>query len=98
MSLYLDSFNNPQVSDFCRIDGYRIEKVFSNGRQELPTVSPNGDFMRVVRFSIKLIQVPNTWMSYSGEIDQQNWFHISDALVIFKNEIDGVYMMSFSRP
>jgi len=98
MSLYLDSFNNPQVSGFCRIDGYRIEKAFYDSRLELPTFSPKGDFMRVVQFSVKLIQIPNTWMSYSGEIDQQNWFHISEALAIFKNEIDGVYRMSFSRP
>ena len=98
MSLYLDSFNNPQVSDFCRIDGYRIEKAFYDSRLELPTFSPKGDFMRVVQFSVKLIQIPNVWMSYSGEIDQQNWFHISEALAIFKNETRGVYTMFLSRP
>ena len=98
MSLYLDYYNNSQAPGYCRIDGYRIEKVFYDSRLELPTFSPKGDFMRVVQFSIKLIQIPNAWMSYSGEIDQQNWFHISEALAIFKNEADGVYTMRFSRP
>lgn len=98
MSLYLDSFNNPQVSDFCRIDGYRIEKVYYDSLLELPTFSPKGDFMRAVEFSVKLIQIPNVWMVYSGEIDQQNWLHTSEALAISKDEIDGVYMMRFSRP
>lgn len=98
MSFLLDYYNNPQAPGYCRIDGYRIEKVFYDSRLELPTFSPKGDFMRVVQFSIKLVQIPNVWMVYSGEIDQQNWFHISEALAIFKNETDGVYRMRFSRP
>ena len=99
MSLYLDSFNNPQVSDFCRIDGYSIEKVFyDENLATSPTMMPKGDFMRVVDFSIKLIQIPNVWMSYSGEIDQQNWLHTSEVLAIFKHKTRGVYTMVFSRP
>jgi hypothetical protein len=35
-------------------------------------LEPKGDIMRVVQFSIKPIQIPNFWMGWSGEIDQNN--------------------------
>ena len=97
MSLYLDYYNNPQAPGYCRIDGYRIEKVYYAERLASPAYSPKGDFMRVVDFSIKLIQQPSQWI-YSGEIDQQNWLHTSYVIVIFKFEADGVYMMRFPDP
>ncbi len=99
ISLFLDYYNNPQAPGYCRVDGYRIEKVFyDENLATSPTMMPKGDFMRVVDFSIKLIQIPNVWMSYSGEIDQQNWLHTSEVLAIFKHKTRGVYTMVFSRP
>lgn len=98
MAFYLDYFNRPEAPDFCRIDGYRIEGVDYDERWISSSLSPKGDFMRGVQYSIKLIQIPNYWMSHSGEIDQQNWFHISNILAVFKLEIDGVYTMKFANP
>ena len=97
MSSYLNYFNSPQTPGYCRIDGYRIEEVYRDEKLE-STVSPKGDFIRVVDFSIKLIQQYSRWMNYSGEIDQQNWLHTSNVLIIFKVEAEGVYTMRFPDP
>jgi len=93
MSLYLDYFNNPQAPDYCRIDGYRIERVFYDESMTSRLATRRGDFMRGVDYSIKLIQLPNYWMGAYGEIDQQNWFHISDELAIYRVKSDSVYTM-----
>jgi len=93
MSLYLDYYKNPQAPDFCRIDGYRIEKVFYHEGMTSQLVTQKGTFMRQVNFSIKLIQIPNYWIGIPGEIDQQNWLHISMALTIYPVQTDSVYKM-----
>ncbi|MBK8619671.1 MAG: hypothetical protein IPN96_21815 [Anaerolineales bacterium] len=93
MISYLDYYKNPQAPDFCRIDGYRIERVFHHEGMTSQLVNQKGEFMRQVDFSIKLIQIPNHWMSIPGEIDQQNWLHISMALAIYWDKADSVYKM-----
>jgi hypothetical protein len=98
LSLHLDYFNSSQAPDWCRIDGYQIEKVFELDPDDVEPLIPKGDFMQVVQYSFKLIQTPNYWMSFPGEIDQQNWLHTSQALSIFIYESDGVYKMKFARP
>ncbi|MFZ5881451.1 MAG: hypothetical protein ACOY0R_18950 [Chloroflexota bacterium] len=91
MSLYLDYFNNPQAPDYCRVDGYRIDAVFRDEKLEATSLAPNNGFLRGIQFSIKLVQLPNYWMGYIGELDEQNWYHLSDVLVVFKSESKGVY-------
>ena len=100
MCLFLDYYNTPQAPDWCCIEGYKIDKVveFAPGMSE--PLYPQGDFMREVWFSIKLIQIPNAWMPRTGTIDQQNWFHTAEALAITevsKRNTKGVYAMKFAR-
>jgi len=96
MSLFLDYYNNPQAPGYCQIDGYRIESVSYDERTPYLPLEPKGDIMRGVAFSIKLIQVPNAWMSLSGEIDQQNWLHTGVNMAVFRSK-DG-YRMAFANP
>ena len=96
MSLHLDYYNNPQAPDFCRIDGYRIERVYYDERTPYLPLEPKGDFMRVVLFSIKLIQKPIGWTAVPGEIDKQNWLHTGINMAVFRLE-DG-YRMAFANP
>jgi len=98
MGLHLDYFSDPQAPDWCRTDGYRIEKVFELDTKDAKPLTPKGDFMRVVQYSIKLIQFPSFYLAAPGEIDQQNWFHISQVLSIFIYESDAVYKMQFAHP
>jgi hypothetical protein len=96
MNLHLAYFNAPQTPDWCRIDGYKIDKIYYDERTPSLPLEPKGDIMRVVQYSIKLIQIPNFWMSLAGEVDQQNWLHTGANLAIFRLE-DG-YTMKFAYP
>ncbi|MEJ5312059.1 MAG: hypothetical protein WHX52_20015 [Anaerolineae bacterium] len=96
MDLHLAYFNTPQAPDWCRIDGYKIEEVYYNESTRYRGLEPGSNLMRTVRYSIKLIQIPNMWMSLPGEIDQQNWLHTVADLAIFRLE-DG-YTMKFAHP
>jgi hypothetical protein len=97
MDLWLAYFNAPQAPDWCRIDGYKIDKVYYDAHAlAYPPVEPQGDIMRVVRFSIKLIQVPNMWMSLAGEVDQQNWLHTVLSVAVFRSNTG--YTMKFANP
>jgi len=96
MSLHLAYFNAPEAPDWCRIDGYKIDKVYYDERTPSLPLEPKGDIMRVVQYSIKLIQIPNFWMSLAGEVDQQNWLHTGANLAIFRLK-DG-YTMKFANP
>jgi hypothetical protein len=96
MKLLLAYFSVPKAPDYCRIAGYRIDKVYYDERTPSLPLEPKGDFMRVVHFSIKLIQIPNMWMPWSGEIDQKNWLHTGNFVAVFRSS-DG-YTMKFANP
>ena len=96
MDLHLAYFNAPQAPDWCRIDGYKIDKIYYDERTPYLPLEPKGDIMRVVQYSIKLIQIPNFWMSLVNEVDQQNWAKIYANLAIFRSA-DG-YIMKFAYP
>ncbi|MFH2103034.1 MAG: hypothetical protein ABIJ39_06725 [Chloroflexota bacterium] len=96
MGLWLAYFNVPQAPGYCRVDGYRIDNVYYDERTPALPLEPIGDIMRVVQFSIKLIQIPNFWMCWPGEIDQQNWLHTGNNVAVFRSN-DG-YTMTFAFP
>jgi hypothetical protein len=96
MELLLVYFYVPEAPDYCRIDGYRIDSVYYDERTPNLPLEPKGDFARLVRFSVKLIQIPNMWMSWAGEIDQENWLHTGNNVAVFRYP-DG-YMMKFAYP
>lgn len=96
MEQFLKYFYAPQVPDWCRIDGYRIEKIYYDERASSLPIRPKGDFMRNVEYSVKLIQVPCLWISTQGSIDQQNWLHAWGWLAVFRS--DSGYTMEFARP
>ena len=96
MDLHLAYFNAPQAPDWCRIDGYKIGEIYYDERTPSLPLVPKSDLMRVVLYSIKLIQIPNFWMSLAGEIDQQNWLHTRADVAIF-HLADG-YIMKFAYP
>jgi hypothetical protein len=96
IDLWLAYFNAPQAPGDCHVDGYHVDEVYYDERTPYLPLEPKGDFMRVVRFSVKLVQIPNSWMTWAGEIDQQNWLHTGANLAIFRLE-DG-YTMKFAYP
>jgi len=96
LGLWLTYFNNAKAPAYCRIDGYRIDKIYFGDPAYYEPLEPQGDFMRTVQFSVKLIQVPNFWMGWMGVIDQQNWLHISHDVAIFHSS--GSYSMKFANP
>jgi len=96
MNIWLRRYASDTAPDFCRIDGFTIEKVYYDPSLLNQPLEPRGDFMRMVEFSIKLIQIPNAWMSFSGEIDQENWMHLSQAVSI--SETSEGYKLEFAYP
>ncbi|HLO13425.1 MAG TPA: hypothetical protein VK206_01255 [Anaerolineales bacterium] len=96
VEIWLRRYKSPEAHPYCRIDGYTIDKVYYDPSINSQPLEPKGDFMRVVLFSVKLIQIPNDWMSLSGELDQKNWLHISQIVAISKTN-DG-YKMEFAYP
>jgi len=96
MRLHLDYFNTPAAPDWCRVDGYTIDRVYYDAKVLSPPIVPQGDIMRVVLYSMRLIQIPNFWMSLAGEVDPQNWLHTAASLAVFRSA-DG-YTMKFAYP
>jgi hypothetical protein len=94
--IWLRRYANPNAPLFCRIDGYTIDKVYYDLSILSGPLEPKGDFMRIVVFSVKLIQVPSDWMSFSGKLDQENWLHLSQPVAVTKTN-DG-YKMQFAYP
>ncbi len=95
MDLHLTYFSASQAPAWCRIDGYTIDKISYDERTSYSSLEPQSDLMRVVQYSIKLIQVPNMWMSLPGEVDQQNWLHTAADVAIV--HLDG-YSLHFAHP
>ena len=96
IKIWLRRYTDPNAPLFCRIDAYRIDKIYYDLSILSGPLEPRGDFMRVVAFSVKLIQVPSDWMSFSGELDQENWLHLSQPVAIFKTNAG--YTMQFAYP
>jgi hypothetical protein len=96
MKIWLRRYANEAAPAFCRIGGYTIDKVYYDPAIVNQPLEPRGDFMRIVDFSIELIQVPNAWMSFAGNIDQGNWMHISHVVSI--SETSDGYEMEFAYP
>jgi hypothetical protein len=93
---WLNRYKSPAMHPYCRIDDYRIDDIYSDPNAGSLPLEPKGDFMRIVKFSVKLIQVPNDWMSLNGELDQENWLHMSHYVSISKSGDD--YVMAFAFP
>lgn len=96
MELSLAHFTAPEAPGFCRIDSYRIDEVSYDESFPFYILSPQGDFMRGVSFSVKLIQLPCMWRAYSGEIDQQNWLHTGKGVAVFRST--NGYTMKLANP
>jgi hypothetical protein len=96
IKIWLRRYSNPSAPLFCRIDGYTIENIYYDLSILSGPLEPRGDFMRVADFSVKLIQIPSDWMSFSGELDQENWLHLSQPVAVFKTN-EG-YTMQFAHP
>lgn len=96
LKIWLRRYANPNVPLFCRIDAYTIDKVYYDLSLLSGPLEPRGDFMRVAVFSVKLIQASNDWMSFSGELDPENWLHLSQPVAVFKTN-EG-YTMQFAYP
>jgi hypothetical protein len=96
IKVWLRRYTDPNAPLFCHIDGYRIDKVYYDLSILSGPLEPRGDFMRVVLFSVKLIQIPSDWMSFSGKLDQENWLHLSQPVAVTKTN-DG-YKMQFAYP
>jgi len=101
VGLYLEYYNSPQAPGWCRIDGYQIDEVIPLGPGTAKQLEPNADFVKRVRFSVKLIQTNSIWIAMSGEIDQQNWLHTGRAFAITKvlnSASEEVYSMEPANP
>lgn len=96
VGIWLRPYSNPDAHPYCRIDGYKIDKVYYDLDLISQPLAPVGDFMRVVDFSVKLIQIPSDWISFSGELDQDNWLHLSQVVAVFRTN-EG-YTMKFAYP
>jgi hypothetical protein len=96
VELWLNRYKKPGAHPYCRIDDYTVDRVYYDKRITSPPIEPQGDIMRVVVFSMKLIQIPNDWMTLAGEIDQNNWLHTAQTVAIFKT--DKGYIMKFANP
>jgi hypothetical protein len=94
--IWLRRYSQPAAPALCRIAAYSIDKVYDDPGIYAKVLEPRGDFKRVVVFSVKLIQVPSDWMSFSGELDQDNWLHVSHIVAITKTN-EG-YKLEFAYP
>jgi hypothetical protein len=96
VEMWLTFFNTPKTPNYCRIDGFHIDKVYSQKSIMYENMLPKGDFMRTVQFSIKLTQLPNSWIALQGEIDPQNWLHIGRNVAVFLTKKG--YTFEFANP
>lgn len=96
VKIWLRRYKQANAPAFCRIDGYTIDKVYDDPGLYTTALEPRGDFMRVIAFSVKLIQIPSDWMSFAGELDQSNWLHLRHVVAITKSS-EG-YKMEFANP
>ncbi len=96
VKIWLGRYKQSNAPAFCRIDDYSIDKIYDDPGIYSQALEPRGDFMRVIAFSVKLIQIPSDWMSFAGELDQDNWLHLGHIVAITKTS-EG-YTMEFAYP
>ena len=96
VKIWLRRYIQPDTPLFCRIDDYTIDKVYNDPSLYSTALEPRGDFMRVIAFSVKLTQLPSDWMSFPGELDQDNWLHSGHVVAITRTG-EG-YKMEFANP
>jgi|SRR6266540_3731494 len=96
VKIWLRRYIQPNAPAFRKIDGYTIDKVYDDPGVYSTALEPRGDFMRVIAFSVKLIQIPSDWMSLGAELDQNNWLHLGHIVAITKTS-EG-YTMEFAYP
>ena len=89
-------YNQPNAPLSCRIAAYTIDKVYDDPGIYSQALEPRGDFKRVIVLSVKLIQLPSDWMSFAGELDQDNWLHVTHIVAI--TETSEGYKMEFAYP
>ena len=94
--IWLKRYTSPDAPPFCRIAGFKIDKVYDDPTLYTAALEPKVDFMRIILFSVKLIQIPTDWMSFAGELDQENWLHSGQIVAI--SEISEGYKMEFAYP
>ena len=96
MKIWLRRYASPDAPLSCRIDGFTIDRVYFDRDILSRPLEPRGDFMRLVDFSVKPIQAPSDWMSFSGELDPKNWLHVRHPVSVFET-LEG-YTMQFAYP
>jgi hypothetical protein len=96
MDLWLSYLQAPEAPDWCRIDGYKIDKVYYDEQTPYLPIEPKGDFIRQVLYSIKVSQLSDFWVSLGAEADQQYWYHTGANVAIFR--YNNYYTMKFAYP
>jgi hypothetical protein len=96
MRIWLRRYTGPDAPLSCRIDGFTIDKVYFDLDILSRPLEPRGDFMRLVDYAVKPIQSPTDWMSFSSELDQENWLHLRHAVAVF--ETSEGYTLEFAYP
>jgi len=96
VKLWLRRYKQPAAPPFCRIADYKIDSVYDDPGIYSRVLEPRGDFKRVVVFSVKPVQVPSDWLSFAGELDQENWLHVSHIVAI--TETSEGYKLEFAYP
>lgn len=96
MQAWLRRYANSDAPLACRIEAFTIDKVYFDLDILSRPLEPRGNFMRLVDFSVKPIQISDAWMSFPGELDQENWLHISHAVAVFETA-EG-YTLQFAYP
>ena len=96
MQVWLRRYADPDAPLTCRIEAFSIDQVYFDLEILSRPLEPRGNFMRLVDFSVKLIQLSDAWMSFAGELDQDNWLHVRHAVAVF--ETTEGYTMEFAYP
>ncbi len=96
MERWLDYFNTPQAPAYCRIDRYRIERVYYDERTPQLNLEPRSDLMRTIQVSLKLVQYPSFWAAWPGDVDELGWLHTGVTVAVFRSS-EG-YTMQFAHP
>ena len=96
LRIWLRRYLQDAAPPACRIADFSIDNVYEDPSIYSQELEPRGDFKRVVVFSVKPTQVSSDWMGFTGELDQDNWLHISHIVAI--TETSEGYKLEFAYP